>query len=207
MAFLSVLVFLVAASPKSVQLTRLEIREQYSPCRIEIDYPEIVHATLFNEAVQQIIQPRLKNIREVAPKCPGYLKATYKAVTLKSGVVSVLFEFESDCHNGIHPPPGDLVSINYDAHTNHVLTLSDLFRPGTNYLARLSEATIAALKQQGVLVHREGTFPLKDNFKVFTLTDTALVLHFPTYQVSDYASGPHTVVIPFEQLAPLLNRR
>jgi Protein of unknown function (DUF3298) len=208
MALLSVLAFLVAASPESIQLRRHAIREQYPSGRIEIDYPEVLKASRFNETVQQILQPRLKAFRQFSPECPGHLNGTYTAATLRSGVVSVLFEFDEYCDYGAaHPPPTELVSINYDVRTDHVLALSDLFRPGTNYLARLSEATISDLKRRGVPVHREGASPVEGNFTVFTLTDPALVLHFEAYQVSDYASGQQTVVIPFDKLAPLLRKR
>jgi hypothetical protein len=73
--------------------------------------------------------------------------------------------------------------------------------------ARLSEATISDLKRRGVPVHRVGASPVEDNFRVFTLTNAALVLHFEAYQVSNYASGQQTVVIPFDKLAPLLRKR
>jgi len=42
---------------------------------------------------------------------------------------------------------------------------------------------------------------------VFTLTDTALVLHFPMYQVVAGAAGEQTVVILMDRLAPLLRKR
>ncbi|HCC58154.1 MAG TPA: hypothetical protein DEQ47_13030, partial [Solibacterales bacterium] len=37
-------------------------------------------------------------------------------------------------------------------------------------------------------------------------TDTALVLHFPTYQVAAGAAGAQTVYIPLETLAPWLGK-
>jgi hypothetical protein len=52
-----------------------------------------------------------------------------------------------------------------------------------------------------------GAGPVESNFKVFTLTDTTLVLHFPTYQVAPGVAGPQQVVIPLETLAPLLQKR
>jgi Protein of unknown function (DUF3298) len=101
-------------------------------------------------------------------------------------------------------------SVNHDAGAGRVLALSDLFRPSADYLSRLSELAIAALKQQEYAdkyaVDR-GAAPVESNFRVFTLTDTSLVLHFPTYQVAAGAAGPQSVVIPLATLAPLLRRR
>ena len=86
-----------------------------------------------------------------------------------------------------------MASINYDTRTGRVLPLSALFRPGSNYLARLSQLAIASLEQdefaeRSAIRHVAGA--VESNFKVFTLTDTTLILHFPTYQVAAGAAGP-----------------
>jgi hypothetical protein len=103
-----------------------------------------------------------------------------------------------------------MVSINYDSRTCRVLELSDLFRPGVHYLQRLSRLAIAALDQNEFADHhaiRHGAGPAESNFKVFTLTDTALVFHFHMYQVAAGAAGTQSAVIPLDKLAPLLRKR
>ena len=42
--------------------------------------------------------------------------------------------------------------------------------------------------------------------KVFTLTDTNLVLHFPTYRVAAGAPGPLEVAIPLDTPARILRK-
>ena len=103
-----------------------------------------------------------------------------------------------------------MASINYDSLTCRVLTLASLFRPGVKYVSRLSQLAIAYLDQnefadRGAIRHGAG--PIERNFKVFTLTDTDLVLQFPMYQVAAGAAGEQTVIIPLEKLAPLLRKR
>ena len=53
---------------------------------------------------------------------------------------------------------------------------------------------------------RHGAGPVESNFKVFTFTDTDLILHFPMYQVAAGAAGEQTAVIPLDKLAPLLRK-
>ena len=142
------------------------------------------------------------------PDYQGYLQGSYTAATLKTGIVSVLLTWEEYVPHAAHPG-GFMASINYDTQTGRVLALSDLFRPGVNYLSRLSETAIARLEREEYAdpsAVRRGAGPVESNFKVFTLTDTALVLHFPTYQVAAGAAGPQTVAVPLDTIAPLLRK-
>jgi hypothetical protein len=54
---------------------------------------------------------------------------------------------------------------------------------------------------------RRGAAAVESNFKVFTLTDTDLVLHFPTNQVAASVAGPQQVVISLDTLAQFLRNR
>jgi hypothetical protein len=100
---------------------------------------------------------------------------------------------------GAHPN-GVYFSINYDLLNNKPLLISDLFNPDSGYLNVLSEASASELVETiGADIPEDfiidGTAPIADNFKVFNLTDTALVITFPEYQVAPYAFGPQTVVL------------
>jgi hypothetical protein len=205
---------LLAFTPQTVpQIQQREIHEHTQNYAIDINYPEIANADQFNAAVHQTVDPLVKNFKSepiAARNEPtGFLNGTYTATTLKTGIVSVLLTWNEYAAGAAHP--GDfMASINYDTPTGRVLALSDLFRPGVNYLSRLSKISIASLDRQEYAVPdtvRQGAGPLESNFKVFTLTDTSLVLHFPTYQVAAGAAGPQQVVIPLATLAPILRKR
>ena len=181
---------------------------------IRFEYPEIANAKSFNAAVHQIVDPLVRTFGS-EPSQPGnaieqaYLTGHYTASILKNGVVSVLLEWTQYFPMAAHPS-GLMASVNYDSRSRRVLILSDIFRPGVNYLARLSEMAIASLSQQEFAVVeavREGAGPVESNFRVFTLTDDTLVLHFQTYQVAAGAAGPQEVVIPLNSLTSLLRRR
>jgi hypothetical protein len=79
-----------------------------------------------------------------------------------------------------------------------------------NYISRVSQLAIAALEQNEFADRggiRHGAGPVESNFKFFTLTDTALVLHFPMYQVAAGAAGEQTVEISLNELVPLLRKQ
>jgi hypothetical protein len=190
-------------------------RQHGSGWSIDVKYPELTDAAHFNLATRRKMGSMVNGFkRELAvetaskdyPNYGSYLTGTYKAQVLKNGVVSVLLDYSTYVEGAAHPG-GELASINYDSKTHRLLALSDLFRPKSPYLSRLSEMAIQSLEQNqyadSYAVHR-GAGPAESNFKVFTLTDTELVLHFQTYQVAAGAAGSQQVVIPLTSLSSLL---
>ena len=85
-----------------------------------------------------------------------------------------------------------------------------MFHPGSKYVKRLSRLAIASLVDHmdhpEVEAIRHGAGPVESNFKVFTLTDTALVLHFQQYQVAPGVVPSEEVAIPLKTLAPILRQ-
>lgn len=197
-------------------LIRREIRETKPLYRIAVAYPELNSHPSFNSAMRQIIDPVVAGFRRAiaqpapkgAPAFQAYLEAKYTAASLRSGVVSVLMTWQQFTPGQAHPSEG-MASVNYDVRTRRILTLSDLFRPNSDYAARLSQLAIDSLmRRKGA--NRDlilpGAGPSASNFKIFTLTDSALVLHFPTYQVGTRVDGPQEVTIPLNRLRTLLIR-
>ena len=91
-----------------------------------------------------------------------------------------------------------------------MLALADLFRPGSHYVAYLSKLAIRSLEQHEYAAKeaiRHGAGPVASNFKVFTLTDTELLLHFQQYQVASGAVPSEQVAIPLTTLAPMLREQ
>jgi hypothetical protein len=121
----------------ALQIQTGEIREQ-TPAKFEIafKYPKLANAEPFNAAVRQTVNPLVEQFRHESrlpgvPDAPGYLHGSYTADTLKTGIVSVLFEWETYTPGAAHPAHG-MSSINYDAHADRILPLSGLFCPGVD---------------------------------------------------------------------------
>jgi hypothetical protein len=120
-----------------------------------------------------------------------------------------LFEWDSNFAGAVHGMQ-ELASVVFDTTSAQPLELPALFRPGVDVAALLSRIAIADLirqKQQNRILrdvdHRSiegGAGPALQNFRVFTLTDDELVLHFETYQVGSYTEGSWRVAIPWKTL-------
>lgn len=97
----------------------------------------------------------------------------------------------------------------FDTKSGALLSLSDLFAPGADYLARLSSLSrtqlaknLAPYAVQSQI--DDGTTPEDANFADFFLDNRDLVILFAPYQVAAYAAGPQTVRIPLSQLSDIL---
>lgn len=100
-------------------------------------------------------------------------------------------------------------TFSFDTTTGEGIVLADLFGKDAAYLdtltalsrEKLSEKLGASADPQMI---DQGTTAYEDNFQTWYLTDDALVLLFPPYQVAAYAAGPQTVRIPFTELRDIL---
>ena len=97
----------------------------------------------------------------------------------------------------------------FDTSTGKLLTLGDLFTPGSTYLDTLSQ--IARAKLPAVIGAQmvspqmldAGTKPEAKNFANFFINGGDLVILFPPYAVAPYAAGPQTLRIPLTSLKDL----
>lgn len=200
----------------TIKLQQKEIDQGDSWWSINVKYPQAEGADVFNVVIRQIVTAKIENFKKRLPKTAAtgypdygaYLKDTYSAQVLKNGVISVLLQYEEYTPGAAHPW-GTLASINYDTHARRVLALSDLFLSQSNYVSRLSKLAIDSLNpRQDADTHaiRQGAGPAEGNFKVFTLTDTDLTLHFQQYQVAAGAVSSEQVVIPLTRVISLLRK-
>jgi hypothetical protein len=138
------------------------------------------------------------------------LDLEYKAYQSTSSV-SYVYTVYADTL-GAHPN-GYYLTFVFDQEGNQA-QLSDLFMPGSDYLARLSAETIkqvtaqlqAKAGQQNVAdsLFKEGLTPKDENFQNFALDGDTLVLFIPPYQAAAYAAGSFEVRIPMSNLADIL---
>jgi hypothetical protein len=203
-------------SNSGARLQQRELSQHDDWWSIDVKYPIIEGDNTFNIAVRQHVTATADGFRKSLPRTASkgypdygaYLKGRYTVEILKNGVISVLFDYDEYTPGAAHPW-GVMASINYDTGSGRLLALSDLFRPGCNYVSRLSEISIHELDQHEYAEEtaiRHGAGPVEKNFQVFTLTDTELVLHFQQYQVAAGAVPSEQVSIPLTKLASLLRK-
>ncbi len=209
-----------ASSPEGgltwIRLQQRELSQHDDWWSINVKYPIIETDNTFNTAIRRQVTATADGFRKGLPSTASkgypdygaYLKGRYTAEILKNGVISVLFDYDEYTPGAVHPW-GVMASINYDTRSGRFLGISDLFRPGCNYVSRLSEISIHELEQHEYAQEtaiRNGAGPVEKNFQVFTLTDTELVLHFQQYQVAPGAVPAEQVSIPLSNLAHLLQK-
>ena len=117
-------------------------------------------------------------------------------------LISVLFYVDGYVIGAAHPFHYSQ-SMNYDTAAVRMLELEDLFRPGTDHLAVLSQYSLDDLERQGVLEWKEGALPQAENFQRWNITPQGLLISFDEYLVAPYAAGPQEVLIPYLVLAPV----
>lgn len=117
--------------------------------------------------------------------------------------------FTIDTYTGGVHAMQDFKTFTFNTQTGSLLSLGDIFKPGSDYLATLSQQTRAKLP--GVIgtgydfnTIKDGTTPQAKNFQNWTFDGASLMLLFPPYQVAAYAAGPQTVRIPKAQLLDVL---
>ncbi len=111
-------------------------------------------------------------------------------------VATVVFSI-SDYTGGAH---GGLVikSLNYNK-AGQRISIGDLFKPQSNYLAKLSTLSKAKLKASLAdslgAWSDEGVAPISSNFETFYMTDGVLHIIFQPYQVAPWVAGAPEVSI------------
>lgn len=92
--------------------------------------------------------------------------------------------------------------------TGAQITLADLFKPGSNYLKRISQfctqQLTAKLADSGYPLFEEGLKPTPQNFANFLIRPEGLHFLFNPYQVAPYVAGMQEVVVPYALIGDIL---
>jgi len=193
---------------------------------VDIKYPEIIDKRLVAEArqkvneeikifVHKLFDDDLKAFIEMEPEwgkeefkeIPGKdtVYIDFKVILLDGDSVSIRFEkyfFGKGAAHGLTY----IYGLNYDIGQMRHIAISDLFKPGTDYLKQISDYCIKDIKRQLDRHYadeswiNEGASPKEENFREFALTKDSLIIFFQNYQVACYAAGNPQVKIPFRRL-------
>ncbi len=130
----------------------------------------------------------------------GFMDETYSTVPFDQ-ILNVIFTGE-EYSGGAHPMTVYRTYV-FDFNVGEFLTLTDLFKPRSDYLGLISNYSINALDKLGVGDAdwiKSGAAADDKNFQFFSLQQDGLHIIFPPYQVASYAEGPQEVIIPFAVL-------
>lgn len=119
----------------------------------------------------------------------------------KDPIISVRLNIEGMQAGRAHPYHQHRV-INFALNKGIILTLDDVFKPGSNYLKTI--ASYCNKKLNSSLTDKwmitEGTKPLPKNFINWNMESDGILITFDEYQVAPYVNGPQEVEIPFSAL-------
>ena len=101
------------------------------------------------------------------------------------------------------------ISSNYAINNSKasLIRLSDLFKPGSNYLKALSTYCIndLLLKGAGWIVNGEIESFSEQDLGVFALSPEGIKFAFAPYAVGPYTEGSYFVIVPFRELRGIIN--
>jgi hypothetical protein len=190
---------------------------------IKANYPQIIgaknaSAAQFNRAVRELMTAEVNDFKkDFAPPDPDIPKemqestfdSSYSIEHNGPDLISVSFGISVYGAGAAHPNHYSLV-LNYDLNAGRTLKLSDLFRPGSNYMHAVSDFAIKELKKKLAPDPDEewierGAAPDSQNYKSWNITRRGLVVTFDPYQVASYAEGEHVIIIPYAALRSVIN--
>lgn len=218
----------VTAGGPAVTTKQIKERNKRRGYEVHVEYPHVEGAEQFNRLAEGFATKEVADFKRDAGRRPGEkdfmpgagddsLNVRYYVRSATADLVSVEFAMSYYEHGAAHPSHAFHV-INYDAKAGRRLSLADLFKPGSNYLGKISEVAVRQLRRwnsdsaeyagghqylddEGIA---EGASPKEENFKNWTLTPRGLVVTFDYYQVGAYAAGSPSVVLPYAELKDVL---
>ena len=174
-------------------------------------------AQTFNNAVEDIITHEINYFREnVLAEMPpvsvsngSSFNAQYSLIFQRDDLWSLKFSFSGYADGAAHPYQYS-VSFNFDLQQGEPLTLAGLFPPDSDFLTVISRYCISELTRRDIGFYggfQQGADPSAENYRNWNITADGLLITFDEYQVAPYAAGPQTVIVPYGELAPLINSK
>lgn len=113
------------------------------------------------------------------------MTGTYELKNNDKGILSLTLDnyaFAGGAHGNTIVKP-----LTYDIMTGKIYTLSDLFKPGSDYVKRISDIIKIQIKERDLPIINEFT-EIKPN-QDFYIADRSLVIFFQLYEITPYYVG------------------
>lgn len=174
-------------------------------------------AQAFNRGVEEIVSHEIGYFREnvlaqmpIQPFTAGSsFDAQYSAIFQQGNLWSLKFVYSGYADGAAHPYQYS-ITFTFDLERGEELSLGDLFPPDTDFLGVISRYCIAELSRRDIGFYggfQQGAEPSPENYRNWNITAGGLSITFDEYQVAPYAAGPQIVLIPYGELASLINSK
>jgi Protein of unknown function (DUF3298)/Deacetylase PdaC len=208
------------------QITDGHVNESIKSKRLDLaaEYPELTgaaNAAGFNQLVKSRVTKELADFRKqmmglsaedlkmLPAGVNNYIEISYNIEYADNDLISVSF-LEGTFGGGVHPNY-NYFTITYDLKNGREINLSELFKPGANYLKAVSDYATRDLQDRKMPdsdenlglaqdIFAEGATAKAENYRNWNLTKKGLMFTFDPYQVGPYAAGSQTVIVPYAEL-------
>jgi len=210
----------------TTQITTREFKESIKAkkAKLSAEYPELsgnANAEGFNVLAKAAVMRSLAgfrkdlaaftaaDIKSTDSELGNYIDIGYDVAYADDDLVSISFG-EDTFEGGAHPNQGTF-TLTYDLKAGREVKLADLFKPGAKYLAKIADFATHDLQGRkdpdsgenmgfATDIFEDGAKPTADNYRCWNVTKKGLLITFPPYQVSAYAYGTQTVIVPYSAL-------
>jgi hypothetical protein len=130
----------------------------------------------------------------------------YSVVSPPGDLISVMFTIQTYYSGAAHPADASR-TVTYDLEAGKDLSMTDLFLPNSDYLTQIAKYCSAQLSTRdiGFQGFELGATATPENYRNWNVTADGLLITFDEYQVAPYAAGPQAVVLPYSELASLID--
>ncbi|CAM2748929.1 endo-1,4-beta-xylanase-like protein [Legionella steigerwaltii] len=203
------------------QLVPKTVQTEKTRYLLQLRYPQIVGSPLpqtakdFNHLLQSFVDKEINQFRHVINQTTptqsmevmqNHLKINYDLAGFVSQsqhteYISIRFRRDSFVQGMAHPGQ-QIQTFNFDLGHNKLLSLSNLFKPNSNYLDKISSYCSNQLSSRKFPAEmiKAGAGPRMENYKNWNLTLSGLLITFDEAQVAPRYKGVQEVLIPYEVL-------
>lgn len=199
----------------------LTLKNELLRYKVTLTYPQIEGANTLrirrlNKYIERLAKDNYQWLLNPSPKDLHYFKhgphpqafnstsLDYEVVLATDSFLSIYFECYTYGIGAAHSVQTSYV-VNYDLGSDRLVKLSEIFKPGSDYLELISKICTEQLS------HREyGNFLFGDeltaspkNFESWNVTANGIRFNFDACRVLACAAGAQTVEIPFSALRPV----
>lgn len=170
----------------------------------EVDYPQVT--CLMNPNAQEIINRTIiNNVYELIQKQSPFVEmdGTYELKNNDKGILSLTlinYAFAGGAHGNTL-----VKGLTFNVETGHLYTLSELFKPNSDYVEEISEIIKAQIKERDLPTLGDFTEISPD--QDFYIADKCLVIFFQLYEITPYSVGIPYFPISIYELEDIISER
>ena len=148
------------------------------------------------------------NVADLPPipnSAPSTFDMRFNLLSAPGDILSLKFDIQTFYSGAAHPGQTSQ-TVNFDLARGQDIDLADLFVPDADFLTPISKYSVDQLdgRDIGFQGFELGATATLQNYRNWNITADGLMITFDEYQVAPYAAGPQTVVIPYKELAQII---